>query len=72
MAGVVENNILTPALAQFQAAASISVVTIATAGNVALSDAVTLNADDQAVANRIRSAQDRLNQGLTISAILNA
>ncbi|KAK1494121.1 hypothetical protein CCUS01_13788 [Colletotrichum cuscutae] len=68
VAGVAQNAILIPALVQAQAAAAITLATIGTASNLALTTAATLTANAQAIVDRVRNAQVKLNPVLVIGA----
>ncbi|EXF75706.1 hypothetical protein CFIO01_04639 [Colletotrichum fioriniae PJ7] len=68
VAGVAQNVILLPALAQAQAAAGTTLATIGTASNLALTTAATLTANAQAIVDRVRNAQVKLNPVLVIGA----
>ncbi|UQC77070.1 uncharacterized protein CLUP02_02536 [Colletotrichum lupini] len=68
VAGVAQNAILIPALVQAQAAAATTLATIGTASNLALTTAATLTANAQAIVDRVRNAQVKLNPVLVIGA----
>ncbi|KAK1690020.1 hypothetical protein BDP55DRAFT_725402 [Colletotrichum godetiae] len=68
VAGIAQNAILLPALAQAQAAAGTTLATIGTASNLALTTAATLTANAQAIVDRVRNAQVKLNPVLVIGA----
>ncbi|OHE92046.1 hypothetical protein CORC01_12627 [Colletotrichum orchidophilum] len=68
IAGQAQNLILVPALAQAQTALTTVLATIGTASNLALTTAATLTANVQAIADRIRNAQVKLNPVLVLGA----